>query len=68
MLHLVRRDFPLWLTVTAHGPTVSLAVLPMIEEFGLTEKTTVALPAPLATEGTSQLWLGMTAHVQPAPV
>ena len=68
VLHFIRRGFPLWLTVTAQGPTVSFAVLPVIPLFVLAVNANVALPLPLVTEGTSQLWLEATVHPHPGPV
>ena len=60
------RSFPLWYTVTDHGPIVSFAVLPHTRVFGVTVNATAPLPVPLLTAGTSQVWLDATFHAQPA--
>ena len=59
---------PLWLTVTAQGPTVSFAVLAVVPLFVLAVNANLELPVPLVTEGTSQLWLETTVHAHPEPV
>jgi len=53
--HFVRRGFPLWNTVTAQGPTVSVADLFDTPLFGLAVNLNLAPPEPLVREGTSQL-------------
>ena len=63
--HFVRRALPLWNTVTAQGPTVSVACLFVIALFCLTVNENVDVPVPLVTAGTSQLWLEATVHAQP---
>ena len=62
--HFVRRGFPLWNTVTAQGPTVSVAALFVIPLFTLAVNENSPLPLRLVTEGVSQLWLEETVHPQ----
>ena len=62
------RGFPPWVTTTAQGPIVSVALLLAAAPFGLTVNPDVAVPLPLVTAGTSQVWLDTIVHAQPASV
>ncbi len=68
LCHLFWRVLPLWNTVTAQGPAVSVARRLVTPLFCLTVKEKVAVSVPPLTEGINQLWLGATDHPQAEPV
>jgi hypothetical protein len=66
--YFVRLAFPFWVTVTTHGPIVSVADLLHMLLFTLAAYMTSPAPVPAVAEGISQPALDRTPHEHPEPV